>query len=39
VLTGEKVKASTLAKVVNGLQSQWERSTGDRFSGSRKGPK
>ena len=39
VLTGEKVKLSTLAKVVNGLQSQWERSTGARFPGSQKSPK
>jgi dephospho-CoA kinase len=36
VLTGEKVKVSTLAKVVNGLQSQWQRPTGGRFLGSRK---
>lgn len=31
VLTGEKVKVSTLAKVVNGLQSQWQRPTGGRL--------
>ncbi|HMD13766.1 MAG TPA: hypothetical protein VKI62_04010, partial [Bacteroidota bacterium] len=39
VLSGKKVKVSTLAKVVNGLQSQWQRPTGGRFPGSRKGPK
>ncbi|MGC1658916.1 MAG: hypothetical protein WA737_02755 [Candidatus Acidiferrales bacterium] len=39
VLSGEKVKVSTLAKVVNGLQSQWKRPTGGRFPGMRKGPK
>jgi hypothetical protein len=39
VLTEEKVKVSTLAKVVNGLQSQWQRPTGGHFLGSRKGSK
>jgi hypothetical protein len=39
VLSGKKVKVSTLAKVVNGLQSQWQRPTGGRFTGSRKRPK
>jgi len=39
VLSGKKVKVSTLAKVVNGLQSQSQRPTGGRFPGSRKGPK
>ncbi len=38
VLTGEKVKVSTLAKVVNGLQSQWQRPVGLRFPGGRKSP-
>jgi hypothetical protein len=39
ILNGRKVKTSTLAKVVHGLQSQWQRPTGGRFPGSRKGPK
>jgi len=40
VLSGKKVKVSTLAKVVNGLQSQWQRPRGGgRFPGSGKGPK
>ena len=39
VLSGEKVKVSTLAKVVNGLQSQWQRPPGSGFRGSGKGPK
>jgi hypothetical protein len=39
VLSGKKVKVSTLAKVVNGLQSQSQRPTGGRFPGSRKRPK
>ena len=39
VLSGKKVKVSTLAKVVNGLQSQWKRPTGSRSPGSRKAPK
>jgi hypothetical protein len=39
VLSGKKVQVSTLAKVVNGLQSQWQRPTGGRFLGSGKGLK
>ena len=39
VLSGKKVKVSTLAKVVNGLQSQWQRPTRGRFAAMRKGPK